>query len=86
MSYSTTQGYRVIEFTCVEDVEDLLRQFWPDGWIPRWDLFQRFGITSPIEKNMLISELGISEEVYKIADVADFLWDNSNYGRAEQDN
>jgi hypothetical protein len=80
----TTSGHEVIEFDCVEDIEAILKQIWPTGWIPVHELFERFNISNPLVANAFRAEMGLNTIKYKVADLADFIWDSSNIGIAEQ--
>ncbi|MCG7551337.1 hypothetical protein [Pseudoalteromonas sp. Of7M-16] len=80
----TINDQEVINPESVEDVENILRQHWPDGWIPAKELFERFNINQ-IDRNHIKSHLG-NVDVFKIADMADLIWDNSNYGKADAAN
>lgn len=80
---TTTDGHEVIEFDGPEDIEVILKQIWPTGWIPSNELFTRFGINNPLVKNAFRNAMGLNVARYKVPDLADFIWDNSNYGKAD---
>ncbi|NOU49963.1 hypothetical protein HG263_05360 [Pseudoalteromonas sp. JBTF-M23] len=77
-------NHAIVSPQSVEDVEVILKSHWPEGWIPVSEFFEKFGI-GRIDQNVIKSELGCVD-VFKLVDVADLIWDRSNYGAADSAN
>lgn len=68
-----------IEIGALEELEELLLQKWPRGSVTRAELFEGLGITMPLERNIIIGQLGVWDERWAVADVARLFWERSNY-------
>ncbi|MNF28232.1 hypothetical protein D3C85_729330 [compost metagenome] len=75
--------YEVVSPSSQEELQALLEEMWPDKRIPAHEFHELMDMNTP-DRSILKSHLGLNRSWYNTHELAEWLWQRSNFHDDEQ--